>query len=93
MKRAEAKVLENRKESPRSEPDGDPETWLIEGKLEEDVVDWEDVRLDFRSSEIEAEIVESSLSEPDRFTVRTRGQSPLQKGQTIHVDIREQSES
>ena len=73
--------------------DGDPDTWLIEGKLEEDVLDWEDVRLDFRSSEIEAEIVESSLPEPDRFTVRTRGQSPLQKGQTIHVDIREQSES
>jgi len=35
----------------------------------------ETVRLDFRFSEIEAEIVESSMSEPDRFTIRTCGKS------------------
>ncbi len=93
MKRAEAKILENRKEDPSSEPDQDPDTWILEGKLEQDILNWEGVRLDFRSSEIETEIVESSLSEADRFTVRTRGKSPLQKGQTIHVDIREQSEN
>ena len=35
----------------------------------------ETVRLDFRFSEIEAEIVESSMSESDRFTIRTCGKS------------------
>jgi hypothetical protein len=76
-----------------SEPDKDPNTWLIEAKLEEDVLNWETVRLDFRMDQIEAEIVESSMSEPNRFTVRTRGKSPLKKGDVIHVDIREQNES
>jgi hypothetical protein len=33
------------------------------------------------------------MSEPDRFTVRTRGKSPLQKGDVIHFDIRKQNES
>ena len=32
--------------------------------------------LDFRFSEIDAEILESSMSEANRFTVRTRGKSP-----------------
>jgi len=93
MKRVDAKIEENRKEDPASEPDKDPNTWLIEAKLDEDVVNWETVRLDFRFDEIKAEIVESSMSEPDRFTLRTRGKSPLKKGDVIHVDIREQSES
>ena len=93
MKRVEAKIEENRKEDPLSEPDKEPNTWLIEAKLDEDIFDWENVRLDLRSDEIEAEIVESSMSEPNRFTVRTRGESPLKKGDVIHVDIREQNQS
>ena len=92
MKRAEAKILENRKEIPASEPDQDPDTWLLEAKLQEDILDWESVRLDFHSSEIEAEIVESSLAEPDRFTIRTRGKSPLKKGYVIHVDVQPQGD-
>jgi hypothetical protein len=93
MKRAQAKVEENFKEDPQSEPDRDPNTWLIEAKLDEDILDWETVRLDFRFPEIEAEIVESSMSEPNRFTVRTRGKSPLERGDVIHVQIWSQNES
>jgi hypothetical protein len=59
MKLVEAKIVENSKEDPASEPDQDPNTWLIEAKLSEDVIDWETLRLDFRISEIESEIVES----------------------------------
>jgi hypothetical protein len=88
MKRVEAKILENEPEDPRTEPDQEPNTWLIQGKLSEDVLDWENVRLDFVSSEIEAEIIESSLSNPSRFTIRTSGRSPLKKGDLVHVDIR-----
>ena len=54
MKIIEAKIVENRKEDPASEPDQDPNTWLIEAKLGVHVLDWETVRLDFRFSEIEA---------------------------------------
>jgi hypothetical protein len=93
MKRAEAKIVENIKEDPASEPDQDPNTWLIEAELDQDILDWESARLDLRFSEIDAEIIESSMSEPNRFTVRTRGKSPLQKGDVIHVDVREQTES
>jgi hypothetical protein len=93
MKRVKAKIVENTKEDPASEPDQDPNTWLIEAKLDEDMLDWETVRLDFRFPEIESEIVESSMSEPNYFTIRTRGKSPLQKGDVIHVDIRTQTES
>ena len=93
MKRAEAKIVENRKEDPASEPDRDPNTWLIEAKLDQDILDWESVRLDLRSSEVDAEIIESSMSEPDHFTIRTRGKSPLQKGDVIHLAIREDGES
>jgi hypothetical protein len=88
MKRVEAKILENEPEDPRTEPDQEPNTWLIQGKLSEDVLDWENVRLEFVSSEIEAQIIESSLSDPSRFTIRTSGRSPLKKGDLVHVDIR-----
>jgi hypothetical protein len=71
----------------------DANTWLIEAKLEEDILDWEGVRLDFRISEIDAEIVESSMSKQDRFTVRTRGKSRLRKDDVIHLDIWNQNES
>ena len=92
MKRVKAKIEENRKEDPRSEPDRLANTWQIEGKLDEDFIDWEKVRLDLRFSEVDAEILESRMSEANRFTVRTRGKSPLEKGDVIHVDIWEQSE-
>jgi hypothetical protein len=92
MKRVEAKIVGNAKENPASEPDQAPDTWLIEAKLDEDVFGWENVRLDLRGSEIKAEIVETTMTEPSRCTVRTRGQSPLKQGDHIHVDIREQSE-
>ena len=91
MKRVDARIEENRKEDPRSEPDDEPNTWLIEAKLEEDVPDWESVLLYFESPGIEAEIVESSMSGLNRFIVRTRGESPLKKGDIVHVDIRQQS--
>lgn len=94
MKRVDAKIEENRKEDLVSEPDKEPNTWIIEAKLGEDINNWETARLDFRSDEIEAEILErSSMSEPNRFTVRTRGKSPVKKGDVIHVDIREQNAS
>ena len=80
MKRAEARIVENIKEDPASEPDQEPNTWLIEAKLDQDILDWEGARLDLRFSEIDAEIIESSMSEPNRFTVRTRGKSPGKKG-------------
>ena len=71
MRRVEAKIVENRKEDPVSEPDQDQNTWLVEAKLDEDILDWESVRLDFRFSEIGAEIVESSMSKPaSRFVPR-----------------------
>jgi len=88
MKRVEARILENEQEDPRTEPDQEPNTWLIQGKLREDIVDWENARLDFQTAEIEAEIIESSMSEPSCFTIRTSGKSPLQKGDSIHVNIR-----
>jgi hypothetical protein len=93
MKILQAKIVANFKEDPASEPDRDPNTWLIEARLDEDIIDWVTVQLDFRISEIEAEIVESSMSEPRYLTIRTRGKSPLKKGDVIHVDVREQNES
>jgi hypothetical protein len=93
MKRLHARIEENRKEDPMSELDKDANTWLIEAKLDQDIINWETVRLDFPSDDIEAEIVETSMSEANRFTVRTRGKSPLKKGDVIHVDVREQNES
>jgi hypothetical protein len=92
MKRAEAKIVGNIKESPASEPDEDQNTWLIELKLDQDVLEWESARVDLRASEVKAEILETSMSEATRCTVRTRGRSPLKEGDHLHVDIREQKE-
>jgi hypothetical protein len=89
MKIYEAKIEEYKKENPASEPDKDPNTWLIVGKFAEDVPNWETTRLEFRSSEIGAEIVEGSSSGPDAFTLRTRGESPLRKGDAVHVVVRD----
>jgi hypothetical protein len=92
MKIVRATIVENCKEDPASEPDRDPNTWLLEAKLEVPILDWEIVQLDFRSSEIKAEVVEGSMAKPKRLTIRTRGKSPLQKGDFIHVDIRRPNE-
>lgn len=93
MKRVEAKIVENRKENPASEPDQDTNTWLIEAKLDEDILDWENARIDLRFSEVGTEIIEISMTEPERFTVRTRGKSGLKAGDVIHVDVRKQGDS
>jgi hypothetical protein len=45
-------------------------------------------QLHFQAPGVEAQIVEVSMTEPDKFIVRTRGQSPLKKGDVIVVDIR-----
>jgi hypothetical protein len=73
--------------------DHDSNTWLVEAKLDEDILDWESARIDLRFSEIDAEIVESGMSKPDRFRVHTRGKSPVQKDDLIYLEIRNQSES
>lgn len=91
MKRVQAKIEENRKEDPTSEVDQDPNTWLIEARLEEDIPNWENARLQFEPPGVEAEIVELSLSEPNRFTVRTEGESPLKRGDIIQVQVWEQN--
>jgi hypothetical protein len=72
MKRVEAKIVENRKEDPASEPDQDPNTWLIEAKLDQDILDWQSVRLDLRSSEIDAEIVDEAPSSTAPSLARRR---------------------
>jgi hypothetical protein len=88
MKRVNAKVQENRRDDPKNELDKDPNTWLIEAQLEEDLPDWERAQLHFQAPGVEAEIVEVSMTEADKFIVRTRGQSPLKKGDVIAVAIR-----
>jgi hypothetical protein len=87
----EAKIEENKKEDPASEPDKARNTWLIVGKFVEDVRNWQTAQLDFRSAEIGAEFVEGSSSGPKTFTVRTRGESPLRRGDVIHVNVREEN--
>jgi hypothetical protein len=93
MKMVRAKIEENRKEEPSSEPDKDTNTWLIEGKFYEGIPYWETAHLGFQDSEIEAEIVEGSVSGPATFTLRTRGKSPLKKGDVIDVDVRNENEA
>jgi hypothetical protein len=91
MKVLEAKVVENRKEAPGSEPDQRADTWLIEAKLVQDVMGWENMRIEVQTSEIGAEIIETSMGSAREFTVRTRGQSQVKKGETLHVAVREAS--
>jgi hypothetical protein len=95
MKRAEAKIVENRKEDPASEPDQAPNTWLIEAKLDEDILDWENVRLDLRFSEIDAQDRFTPVSHADSTRAgcwqRIRAQSPetaneSTKGSLWHTD-------
>ena len=88
MKRVQAKIVEISKEDPASEPDQDPNTWLVEAELRVGIRNWETARLDFQSSEIDTEIIESSMTGPSYLTVRARGQSALKKGDVLHVNIR-----
>jgi hypothetical protein len=88
MRIYEAKIVENRKEDPASEPDKDRNTWLIVGKFVEDVPNWETAQLDLQPAEIGAEFIDCSCSGPKSFTVRTHGQSPLRKGDLIHASVR-----
>jgi len=91
MKRVQARIEENRKEDPSSEPDHDSNTWLIEARLEEDIPNWENVRLQFESPGVEAEVLEVSMSDSNRFTVRTEGKSPLKRGDIIQVQVWEEN--
>jgi hypothetical protein len=50
MKIFEAKVEGNKKEDPASEPDEARNTWLIVGKVAEEVPNWDAAQLDFRSA-------------------------------------------
>jgi len=91
MKRVQARIEENRKEDPSSELDHDPNTWLIEGRLEEVIPNWDNARLQFESPGVEAEILDVSMSESNRFTVRTEGESPLKRGDIIQGQVCEQN--
>jgi len=91
MKRVQARIEENRKEDPSSEPDHDPNAWLIEARLKEDIPNWQNVRLQFESPGVEAEVLEVSMSDSNRFTVRTEGKSPLERGDIIQVQVREEN--
>ncbi len=85
MKRIEAKVLDNREEDPGSEPDNLTNSWLIEGKLDEHVLDWESAQV--RPTGIQAEVLETNMTETNAFIVRTHGKSPLTRGDHIFVDV------
>jgi hypothetical protein len=59
MKILEAKVIDKRKEDPESEPDHRTDSWIIEAKLETDLLDWE-----ARESTYELLTSEPRLSKP-----------------------------
>lgn len=84
-----AKVVESRKEEPGTEPDRRADTWLIEGKLERDLMGWENMKIDVPAPEIGAEIVEITMADAKRFTIRTRGEPKVHKGSKFAVAVRE----
>jgi hypothetical protein len=89
MKVLQAKVVENRKEDPGTEPDHRSDTWLIEAKLEQNVFGWQSTRIDLQASEVGAEIIETSMADAKQFTVRTRGKPSVDKGDRLHVAVRD----
>jgi hypothetical protein len=91
MKRVKAKVRGNFREDPLTEPDGERNTCIIEAKLNDYIPGWETDRVGFHFSPIAAEILESSMAEPNTLTIRTRGQSPLRRGDVITVEVRSKS--
>jgi hypothetical protein len=93
MKILNAKVVHSRKEEPGTEPDRQADTWLIEGKLESDLMDWENMKIDVPAPEIGAEIVETMMADAKRFTIRTRGEPKVHKGSKFAVAVREAQET
>jgi hypothetical protein len=89
MKILNAKVVESRKEEPGTEPDRRADTWLIEGKLEQDLMGWENMKIDVPAPEVGAEIVETTMADAKRFTIRTRGEPKVHKGSRLAVTVRE----
>jgi hypothetical protein len=89
MKILEAKVVESRKEEAGTEPDQRTDSWLVEAKLEGDLVDWENMRIDVRAPEIGAEIIETTMADAKRFTIRTRGEPKVHKHSRFVVAVRE----
>jgi hypothetical protein len=89
MKILNAKVVESRKEEPGTEPDRRADTWLIEAKLESDLMGWETMKIDVPAGEIGAEIIEITMADAKRFTIRTRGEPKAHKGSTFAVAVRE----
>jgi hypothetical protein len=89
MKVINAKVVESRKEEPETEPDHRTDTWLIEAKLDHDVMGWENMKIEVPAPEIGAEIVETTIADAKHFTIRTRGEPKVHKSNTFAVAVRE----
>ena len=89
MKILNAKVVECRKEEPGTEPDRRSDTWLIEGKLERDLMGWENMKIDVPAPEIGAELIEITLADAKHFTIRARGEPKVHKGSRFAVALRE----
>jgi hypothetical protein len=89
MKVLSAKVVESRKEEPGTEPDHRTDTWLIEAKLEQDLMGWENMKIEVPASEIGAEIVETAIADAQHFTLRTRGEPKVHKSSVFAVAVRE----
>jgi hypothetical protein len=89
MKVLSAKVVESRKEEPGTEPDHRTDTWLIEAKLERDLIGWENMKIEVPAPEIGAEIVETTIADAKHFTVRTRDEPKVHTGSTFAVAVRE----
>jgi hypothetical protein len=89
MKVLNAKVLESRREEPGTEPDDLTNTWLIEAKLEQDLMGWDKLKIEVPATEIGAEIVETTIADAQHFTVRTQGEPKVRTGSTFAVALRE----
>ena len=89
MKILEAKVVDEQKEDPGSEPDHRTDTWIIAARLETDLLGWEGSRVDVRASDIGAEIIETSMADAKRFTIRTNGKPKLKQGDAFEVAVRD----
>ena len=88
MKILSAKVVQSRKEEPGTEPDQRTDTWLIEAKLEHDLMGWENMKIEVPAPEIGAEIVETTLADAKHLTVRTRGEPKVHKSAVFAVAVR-----
>ena len=89
MKVLEAKVVDSRQEDPASEPDRRTDTWIIEAKLKEHVLGWEEVRIDLQAAAVGAEIIETSMADAREFTILTHGKPRVEKGDVIQVAVRD----